>query len=90
MNLDIQGFAVSTGAACSSGNPEPSPTLLAMGMEHKEAQSSLRVSLGRGVELHHLRSFVDTLREVVAHLREVEKNDGQAAAKPHRKAHHNV
>ncbi|MCB0383885.1 MAG: cysteine desulfurase, partial [Bdellovibrionales bacterium] len=41
MNLDMKGFAVSTGAACSAGNPEPSPVLLAMGLSREEAQSSL-------------------------------------------------
>src|SRR6184192_3591261 len=46
MNLDMRGFGASTGAACSSGNPEPSPTLLAMGLTRAEAQSSLRLSLG--------------------------------------------
>ena len=46
MNMDLRGIAVSTGAACSSGNPEPSPVLLAMGLTRKEAQSSLRIGIG--------------------------------------------
>lgn len=44
--LDAQGFAVSIGAACSSGRPMPSPALLAMGMAEDEALASLRVSMG--------------------------------------------
>lgn len=69
MNLDVRGFAVSTGAACSSGNPEPSPTLLAMGLTRAEAQSSLRVSLGWTSTIEEVDALVDTLKTVVAKLR---------------------
>ena len=46
IRLDLAGFAVSTGSACSSGSVEPSKTLLAMGISRQEALSSLRVSFG--------------------------------------------
>lgn len=69
MSLDLKGFAVSTGAACSSGNPEPSPVLLAMGLSRAEAQSSLRVSLGWETTAEQINSFVDTLVSVVLRLR---------------------
>jgi cysteine desulfurase len=69
MNLDIRGFSVSTGAACSSGNPEPSPVLLAMGWSRREAQSSLRVSLGWGTTADEIQKFVDVLIDVVKRLR---------------------
>jgi cysteine desulfurase len=69
MNLDVRGFAVSTGAACSSGNPEPSPVLLAMGLSREEAQSSLRLSLGWGTTEDDVERFVMALREVVERLR---------------------
>ena len=45
--LDLQGIACSTGAACSSGSTEPSHVLLAAGLSHDDARSSLRFSLGR-------------------------------------------
>jgi len=77
MNLDIRGFAVSTGAACSSGNPEPSPVLLAMGLTRAQAQSSLRVSLGRDTTMENVNAFVETLGAVVKHLRDIAKNDGE-------------
>jgi len=46
--LDLKGFAVSSGAACSSGSVEPSPVLLAMGRSHDDARSCVRFSLGLG------------------------------------------
>ena len=77
MNLDIRGFSVGTGAACSSGNPEPSPVLLAIGLEREEAQSSLRVSLGSVTTAEQVNSFVENLCEVVEHLRHLSENSGE-------------
>ena len=71
MTLDLKGFSVSTGAACSSGNPEPSPVLLAIGLTKQEAQSSLRVSLGWGTQEAQIHSFVQILIETVQKLREI-------------------
>ena len=45
--LDMEGAAVSFGAACSSGSPEVSRILLNMGIPEKEAASSIRISFGR-------------------------------------------
>lgn len=72
MSLDIKGYAVSTGAACSSGNPEPSPVLLSMGLSRAEAQSSLRISLGWSNTQEQVTHFVDTLKSVVERLRAIE------------------
>ena len=47
MSLDVDGLAVSHGAACSTGALEPSRVLLAMGLGVKRAESSLRFSLSR-------------------------------------------
>jgi len=75
MNLDMRGFAVSTGAACSSGSPEPSPVLLALGLSRQEAQSSLRVSLGWQNTKASVDAFVDVLVDVVRHLRSINRTE---------------
>lgn len=71
INLDLKGFEVSTGAACSAGSPEPSPVLLAMGLTKAEAQSSLRVSFGKDNTLEEVDAFIKTLVEVVQKLRDL-------------------
>ncbi|MBX2986403.1 MAG: cysteine desulfurase [Bdellovibrionaceae bacterium] len=76
MSLDLQGYAVSTGAACSSGNPEPSPVLLALGLSRQEAQNSLRVSFGRGNDLAQVDAFVEILKFTVQRLRQLQNNTG--------------
>jgi len=45
--LDLEGFAVSVGAACASGTMRPSPVLLAMGVSVEDARGSIRISIGR-------------------------------------------
>lgn len=73
MSLDLKGFAVSTGAACSSGNPEPSPVLLSMGLTRAEAQNSLRVSLGLSTTESNIHDFCTMLISVVKKLRIINK-----------------
>jgi cysteine desulfurase len=69
IRLDLAGFAVSTGSACSSGSVEPSKTLLAAGISREEALSSLRVSFGIGNTTEEVDAFLDTLAREVAELR---------------------
>jgi len=45
LGLDLHGICVSTGSACSTGDPEPSHVLVAMGLTPKQAQGSIRISL---------------------------------------------
>lgn len=67
--LDMAGYAVSTGAACSSGTAAPSPALLALGLSRSAALSSLRISLGLGNTPEEVDGFLTTLAEQVAELR---------------------
>jgi len=69
--LDLKGFAVSSGAACSSGAPEPSHVLLAIGLNRLEARSSIRFSLGRSNTVEQVDALVEALAESVAHLRKL-------------------
>lgn len=76
MSLDIKGYAVSTGAACSSGSPEPSPVLLALGLTKAEAQNSLRVSFGSYNTLEEVNEFIKVLASVVQRLRQLDEVQG--------------
>jgi len=67
--LDLKGFAVSSGAACSSGSTEPSHVLLAIGLSKLEARSSIRFSLGRSNTVEQIDALVAALESSVAHLR---------------------
>jgi cysteine desulfurase len=59
MALDLSGFAVSSGSACSSGKVKRSHVLDAMGIERSLAESAIRVSLGRDTTGAELRSFAE-------------------------------
>ncbi len=69
IRLDLAGFAVSTGSACSSGSVEPSKTLLAAGISRQEALSSLRVSFGISNTMEQVDAFLGALAREVAELR---------------------
>ena len=67
--LDLEGFAVSTGSACSSGTLEPSHVLRAMGLPAHRTQNSIRFSLGLGNTDQQVDALVERLPSVVAKLR---------------------
>lgn len=69
--LDLRGFAVSSGSACSSGAVAPSHVLIAMGLTREQAKASIRVSLGRANTREQVEQFCGALEESVAHLRRV-------------------
>ena len=67
--LDRAGFAVASGSACSSANPEPSHTLLAMGVAPEVARGAVRISLGRDTGADDVRRFIETFARVVGELK---------------------
>jgi cysteine desulfurase len=67
--LDLEGVAVSTGSACSSGTLEPSHVLRAMGLPTHRTQSSLRFSLGMFSTGEEVDRVLDVLPRLVEKLR---------------------
>ena len=67
--LDLEGFAVSTGSACSSGTLEPSHVLRAMGLPSHRTQNSIRFSLGLGNDEAQVDALLATLPSTVEKLR---------------------
>jgi cysteine desulfurase len=69
MQLDLAGFAIASGSACSSGKSEPSHVLMAMGMSAHMARSSIRVSFGPENNPDDTKALVDALVTVRKRLR---------------------
>ncbi|MBM3736283.1 MAG: cysteine desulfurase [Acidobacteria bacterium] len=69
--LDLRGFAVSSGSACSSGAVEPSHVLLAMGLPRDRAKSSLRFSLGPSNTEDEVDRLADAIAASCDHLRKL-------------------
>jgi cysteine desulfurase len=67
--LDLEGIAVSTGSACSSGTLEPSHVLKAMGLGPSRSQSSLRFSFGAENTPGHVERVLAVLPDAVEKLR---------------------
>jgi cysteine desulfurase len=67
--LDLEGVAVSTGSACSSGTLEPSHVLKAMNLPSHRAQNSIRFSLGAGNTEEQIDHVIAILPKIVAKLR---------------------
>ncbi|MCB9898058.1 MAG: cysteine desulfurase [Planctomycetes bacterium] len=67
--LDLEGVAVSHGAACSTGSLEPSPVLLALGLDEDLARSSLRVSFGPDDTREHVEEFTRRLEHALRDVR---------------------
>lgn len=67
--LDLEGIAVSTGSACSSGTLEPSHVLRAMGLPTHRTQNSIRISLGSGNTDAEVDYVLEKLPKVVEKLR---------------------
>jgi cysteine desulfurase len=70
--LDMEGIAVSTGSACTSGSIDPSPVLLAMGQPHEAALSAIRISLGRDTTEDNINHVLGIFPSLIERLRATE------------------
>ena len=69
INLDLEGVAVSTGSACSSGTLEPSPVIRALGVNDELARGSIRFSFGKDNTEDDVDYTVEVLSQAVERLR---------------------
>jgi len=69
VELDKAGYAVASGAACSSANPEPSATLLAMGVAPELARGAVRLSLGVQNTPQQVDAFLRALEGVLGRFK---------------------
>jgi len=84
--LDLEGIAVSTGSACSSGTLEPSHVLRAMNLPTHRAQNSIRFSLGAGNTDEQIDRVIAVLPGIVRKLRNLSgfgnRNSGPGSRDP--------
>jgi len=71
LKLDEEGFAASTGSACSSHKLQPSHVLLALGLKHEEAHGSLRITFSRYNTEDEVEAFIGVLPGIVSELRKM-------------------
>lgn len=69
IRLDLMGFAVSAGSACSAGSLEPSHVLTAMGQGAEAASTAVRATLGRFTAPEDVEAFLDALQTAAADIR---------------------
>ncbi|MBC8164426.1 MAG: cysteine desulfurase [Bryobacteraceae bacterium] len=69
--LDLKGFCVSSGAACSSGSVEPSHVLTSIGLSRRDAKSCIRISLGKSNTPDQVDALVGALAGVSERLRKL-------------------
>lgn len=70
LHLDRFGIRFSSGSACKSGNPDPSPALLAMGLSPEQAHCAVRFSLGHGTTGEEIDYLLERLEAVLRQTRE--------------------
>jgi cysteine desulfurase len=69
MSLDLEGIAVSTGSACTSGSIEPSAVVLALGQARDRAKEAVRFSLGKGTTAEDVDRVLASLPAIIARIR---------------------
>jgi len=69
MALDLDGIAVSSGSACSSGSFKPSHVLTAMGADEKAAKSALRISIGYATTQAEIDAFLESYDKMLEKIK---------------------
>jgi cysteine desulfurase len=72
--LDLDGVAVSSGSACSSGKVAPSHVLAAMGVSPELARGAIRISIGHTTTEMEIEMFLSTWAKFVANLYKARSN----------------
>ncbi len=80
IHLDMQGIAVSTGSACSSGTLEPSPVIRALGRDEELARGAIRFSFGKDNTQEDIDYLLEALPRAVESLRRLSPLSRQTAA----------
>lgn len=81
INLDMQGIAVSTGSACSSGSLEPSPVIRALGRNDELARGAIRLSFGKENTAEDVEYLLEVLPKAVENLRRLSPQFQKQSAK---------
>lgn len=74
INLDLQGIAVSTGSACSSGSLSPSPIIRALGRDDKLSRGAIRFSFGQDNTAEEVKYLLKVLPKAIESLRKLSLN----------------
>lgn len=68
MHLDMAGIAASSGSACKTGNPKPSATLVAMGLDPQWTKGGLRLTVGKQNTTAEIDTVIEILPQIIARL----------------------
>ncbi len=71
MHLDLAGIQAASGSACTTGMPEPSHVLTAMGIPHQLGLSALRLSVGRQTTAADIETVLEVLPKIIEKVREL-------------------
>ena len=72
MALDIAGYAISGGSACSSGSTKPSATLKEIGMDDAMAMRTVRISFGKNLTENNIRNLSKSISDIINHQTTIE------------------